>query len=49
MNGWEFRLTAQILLLVAAFLTAIGAIARRERNATLACWAVGFLWAATQI
>ncbi len=47
MNELEFRLVTEMVLVTLAFLTAIGTIARRERNATMACWALGLLWAAT--
>jgi hypothetical protein len=46
-NELQFRFGAEMVLVTLAFLTALGAIARRERNAILACWALGLLWAAT--
>lgn len=47
MNELKFRLVIETVLVTLAFLMAIGAVARRERNAILACWALGLLWAAT--
>ena len=49
MNEWEFRIGSRIVLVIAAFVTAFIAMAKRERNACLACWAVGLLWTATQV